>query len=309
MHTHWRAGLGFSLTTALMWSLLPLALKEILTAMDPVTITWYRVSLSALVALVWYGYRSGRELSAMVFSRHCPISLLIVAGLMGNYLLYIWGVDRVTAGAAQLLIQLAPLILLLGGVLMFKESFTRRQWFGLGAGVCGMLLFFHPRMDGSVATDARYVEGVIMLIGAAILWSFYGLAQKQLLKRFHAKDILLLICLSGTLLMLPWAQPAQILNLSLWQTLVLLFCGVNTIVAYGAFGLAMSYWEASRVSAVIAITPLLTLAITWGLNTFTNAEIPAEPLGLLGSLGALLVVTGSTMVAMAGRPSDPMKRG
>ena len=50
--------------------------------------------------------------------------------------------------------------------------------------------------------------------------------------------------------------------------LVLLACCLNTLVAYGAFAEALAHWEASRVSATLSITPLVTfvavaLAAVW----------------------------------------------
>jgi drug/metabolite transporter (DMT)-like permease len=79
---------------------------------------------------------------------------------------------------------------------------------------------------------------------------------------------------------------------------VLLFCGLNTIIAYGSFGLAMSHWESSRVSAILPLAPLLTLLFAYALNRWTAASIPTEPMDWLGMLGALLVVGGSAVAAL-----------
>ena len=297
MTGNWKLGLGFSLITAFMWGLLPLALKVVLGSMDPVTISWYRFSLSALIALVWYGHSSGKAIASMVFSRYWPLSLGAVGGLVGNYLLYIWGLDLVSPGAAQILIQVAPLLLLIGSVVIFKEHFSSAQWLGVAAFCVGMLLFFHQRLTSIVVTSEDYFTGVMLVIGAALAWSGYGLAQKQLLKSFHAKDILLLICVAGTILLFPLSEPAQIRYLNASGLVLLLFCGLNTIIAYGCFGLAMSYWQASRVSAVIPLAPLLTLLFTYLLNNRQLTDIPAEPMDWLSTCGALLVVGGAAIAA------------
>jgi drug/metabolite transporter (DMT)-like permease len=296
--TNWKLGLGFSLVTVVMWGLLPLALKAILEVMDPVTISWYRFSLSAIIALLWYGHQRGAALKSLLFSRSWPLTLAAIAGLLGNYLLYIWGLDHINPGAAQILIQLAPLLLLIGSVVIFKERFSAMQWLGV-AGLCGgMLLFFHQRFTNIVLTTDTYLAGVGLIIAAAVTWSVYGLAQKQLLTMHHTNDILLLICVAGTVLLLPLSEPQQIGALNSTQLMLLLFCGLNTIIAYGSFGLAMSYWQSSRVSAVLPIAPLLTLLFTFGLNHWQLADIPAEPMDWLSSLGALLVVGGAAVAAL-----------
>jgi drug/metabolite transporter (DMT)-like permease len=301
MTSNWKLGLGFSLVTAIMWGLLPLALKMVLEAMDPITISWYRFSVSALIALLWYGHRREQALKDMLFTRRLPLALAAMLGLIGNYLLYIWGLDYINPGAVQILIQLAPLMLLIGSVVIFKESFSFLQWLGVVGFSVGMLLFFHQRLNSMVLTSDDYLTGVLLILAAAVSWSVYGLAKKQLLATHHAQDILFLICLAGTILLWPLAQPGQIHRLDTTELALLVFCGLNTIIAYGAFGLAMSYWQASRVSAVITVAPLLTLLFTVGLNYWQFADIPAEPLDWLSSVGALLVVTGASFAALPTR--------
>ncbi|MEZ5504365.1 MAG: DMT family transporter [Halioglobus sp.] len=299
MTTNWKLGLGFSLVTASMWGLLPLALKAILGAMDPITISWYRFSASALLALLWYGHRRGPALKALLFTRRWPLSAAVMLGLVSNYLLYIWGLDHINPGAAQILIQLAPLLLLIGSVVIFKERFSSRQWLGVASLGVGMLLFFHQRFASVVTTSETYLVGVVLIVAAAVTWSIYGLAQKQLLIKHNAQDILLLICLSGTVLLWPLAEPQQIQQLDSKELLLLAFCGFNTIVAYGCFGLAMSHWQSSRVSAAITIAPLLTLLFTFVLNRWQWMAIAAEPLDWLSCLGALLVVGGAAVAALS----------
>jgi drug/metabolite transporter (DMT)-like permease len=296
--TNWKLGLGFSLVTVVMWGLLPLALKVILGVMDPVTNTWYRFFISAIIALLWYGHRRGAALKNLLAYKSLPLTAVAVAGLLCNYLLYIWGLDHINPGAAQILIQLGPLLLLIGSVVIFKEEFSALQWLGVATLIVGMLLFFHQRLNNLVLTSDAYLAGIGLIIAAAVTWAIYGLAQKQLVIEHDAKDILFLVCLCGTLLLWPLAEPQQIRALNPTELALLIFCGLNTIIAYGSFGLAMSYWQASRVSAILPIAPLLTLLFTFGLNHWQLADIPAEPMDWLSSLGALLVVGGAAVAAL-----------
>lgn len=298
MTTNWKLGLSFTLLTVLMWGLLPLALKIILDVMDPITISWYRFSLSALIALLWYGRQRGTALKNLLVSRSGPLAAVAVMGLLSNYLLYIWGLDHINPGAAQILIQLAPLLLLIGSVVIFKEAFSAVQWLGVATLVGGMLLFFHQRLTSIVLTSDAYLAGIGLIVAAAVTWTFYGLAQKKLLVEHDTRDILFLICLSGTVLLWPFSEVQTIRKLDATELAVLVFCGLNTIIAYGSFGLAMSYWQSSRVSAVLPIAPLLTLLITFALNDLQLADIPAEPMDWLSSLGALLVVGGAAVAAL-----------
>lgn len=298
MTSNWRLGLAYSLLTVFMWGLLPIALKAVLEVMDPLTISWYRFSISAVIAYLWYGHSSGPALKQLLVTRHRALSLIAVAGLLGNYLFYIWGLDHINPGAAQILIQLAPLLFLAGSVVLFKERFSGLQWLGVLGLVAGMLLFFRQRLTDVVLTSDTYLAGVGLIAGAAITWCFYALAQRKLQLEHNARDILLLICITGTVLFLPLAEPQQVLALDTTKLALLAFCGLNTIIAYGSFGLAMSYWESSRVSAILPLAPLLTLLFTYALNRWTAADIPGEPMDWLGMVGALLVVSGSAVAAL-----------
>ena len=281
-----------------MWGLLPVALKAVLEVMDPITISWYRFSISALIAFLWYGRTRGQALKNLVFGHHRVFTFAAIAGLVGNYLFYILGLDHITPGAVQILIQVAPLLLLIGSVVIFKEPFSGTQWLGVATLGIGIGLFFHQRLNNIVPTSDIYLIGIGLTIAAAVSWAIYGLAQKKLLLNHHTKDVLLLICLSGTVLLWPLAQPLQIVSLDMTDLALLAFCGLNTIIAYGSFGLAMSYWQASRVSAILPIAPLLTLLFASGLNHWQLADIPTEPLDRLSILGALFVVGGAAVAAL-----------
>ena len=298
MATNWRLGLGLSLVTAIMWGGLPIALKVVLGEMDSITVTWYRFSLSALIALFWYGRRSAAAIRRLLSRPLWPFTGLAVAGLLSNYIFYLIGLDHTTAEAAQILIQLAPLMLLVGSVLFFKEPFSALQWLGVITFTIGLVLFFHHRLRTLASEDESYLLGMILLLLAAATWAAYGLAQKQLLKHVSANDLLLLIFIAGSLCFLPASSPSQIQHLDSVGLLMLAFAALNTIVAYGCLGKAMALWESSRVSATITLTPLLTLFFVFLSNSFYPGFIPTEPLDWLNWAGAVLVVGGSTVAAL-----------
>ena len=301
MPTNWKVGLSFSLVTAIMWGGLPIALKVILGEMDSITVTWYRFSVSALIALLWYGHRSGDAIKRLLTRPLWPLTLLAVVGLLTNYILYLMGLDQTTAEAAQILIQLAPLLLLVGSVWLFKEPFSAAQWLGVAGFTLGLLLFFHHRLRTLASLDESYLLGIVLLLLAATTWAGYGLAQKKLLKQVSSNELLLLLYVAGSLCFWPAASPSQVLQLDGFGLMMLAFAALNTIIAYGSFGYAMTHWEASRVSAVISVTPLLTLFFVFLSNVLYPGFIQTEPLDWLNWLGAVLVVSGSTLAALGNR--------
>jgi drug/metabolite transporter (DMT)-like permease len=200
---------------------------------------------------------------------------------------------------------------LLAGVVILKESFLPGQWMGFAALLGGLLLFFNRRLPELLDLSAGTGLGVVFLVAAAMLWSAYGVAQKYLTRTFRPQQILLVIYFGAIILLFPLAAPAKIRGLNTLQLSMLVFSCANTLIAYGAFAEALDHWEVSRVGAVLALAPLFTLASTRIVNRLVPGLLEAERLGPLSLVGALLVVLGSAIAALAARgiPVPPENAG
>jgi drug/metabolite transporter (DMT)-like permease len=284
-----------------MWGGLPVALKFILGEVDSITVTWFRFCVSAAIALLWYGRGSLVAVRRLLSRPLWPLTMLAITGLLANYILYLLGLDHTTAEAAQILIQLAPLLLIIGSVWLFKEPFCALQWLGVMAFTAGLLLFFHHRLQALDKLEGDYLAGLLLLLLAAVTWAIYGLSQKEIIKHVSAKDLLLLVYIAGTICFLPASSPGRVAQLDGIGLAMLAFASLNTIIAYHSFGKAMTYWEASRVSAVITIAPLLTLLFVFLSNALYPGFMQTEPLDWINWLGAAMVVGGSTLAALGNR--------
>ncbi len=299
--TNWRLGFTLSLTTAALWGVLPIALKVVLEAMDAHTIVWWRFTVSMAGLGVFLALRGG--LPRLAGAGRAAIVLLLIAtlALTGNYVLYLVALDHTTPSVTQVVIQLAPLMLLIGGILVFREQFARQQWIGFAVLGAGLLLFFNERLPELVHPAQGLGLGVALTVAAGISWALYGLAQKLLLRHFTAQQVLWMIYVGATFVMLPTSAPAQIRGLDGLQLGMLAFCCANTLAAYGAFGEALYHWELSRVSAVLATAPLFTIGGMWAVEHSGLALVAAEHLNALSVAGALMVVAGSMTCALAAR--------
>jgi drug/metabolite transporter (DMT)-like permease len=295
----WQLGLSMALLTALSWATLPVALKITLEQLDPYTLTWFRFLVAAAAMLAWLGVRGGFASFAGLGGRRWGMLLVAGLALIGNYVFYLLGVQHTTPGNAQLLIQLAPLLMALGGIFVFRESYKPAQWAGLAVIAAGLALFFREQLATAVS-GRDYAFGSALVVVAAIVWALYALLQKQLLTRLGSPAIQAFIYTLAAFVLLPLAQPRELLALDARHAWLLAFCSINTLVAYGAFAEALAHWQASRVSAILAVTPLLSLATIAALHAFDPASIAAERVGALGYAGAVLVVVGSAMCSLLG---------
>ncbi|WP_341501173.1 DMT family transporter [Gallaecimonas sp. GXIMD4217] len=298
-----RAGLGASLSflTALLWGLLPIALKEVLAAMDAYTITFYRFLSAGLVLWIWLGLKGQLPSLRLCRGQAAVLMLVAVIGLLLNYGFYLLALNHLDPRTAQVVIQLAPLLLMLGSVWLFKEPFTPVQRLGMTVMLLGLAGFFNERLLAIFSQFDDITWGLLLMVLAAVTWACYALAQKKLLGHYGSVQIMLVIYLAGALAFLPLSEPAQVLVLDGWQLGWLIFCGANTLVAYGAFAEALNHWEASKVSALLAVTPLLTFAFVAIMDALFELGFEVREFNWLAYLGAVLVVLGSAMNTLGHR--------
>lgn len=297
----WRLGLALSLLAVLLWGVLPIALKIMLQVLDVYTLTWFRFAIAFGLLAVYLALR--RKLPSLQQLRSASLGLLAIATifLAVNYLLFVQGLALTSANNAEVLIQLAPVLFGLGAIAIFKERYTVRQWAGMAVLVLGFVLFFHEQLRTLITGASNYLIGSSLIIIAAAAWAVYALAQKQLLQQLSSANVMLIIFGGCALMFSPVAAPQQIFKMSPLHLGTLLFCGLNTLVAYGAFAEALEHWEASRVSAAIALTPLCTLVAVEIVSSAMPNLIAPEPLTILGIVGAILVVAGCMAIALGRR--------
>lgn len=294
----WLYGLFLALLTAVLWGVLPIKLKEVLQVMDPVTVTWFRLLVAGSILL---GYlAASRRLPAFraLGKKGSWLLVVAIAGLTGNYVLYLMGLNLLSPGTTQLVIQVAPILLLISSLFVFRERFSLGQGVGLLVLLIGFVLFFNQRLHELLTSLTAYTTGVLIVLLAAFVWAFYGLAQKQLLTVWNSLQVMMVIYLACAVLITPWAHPLQVFELNALQGWLLFACCLNTLVAYGAFAEALAHWEASRVSAALAITPLVTFASVALAATWWPDHVQPEQINLLAYGGAVLVVLGSALTAL-----------
>tara|TARA_R110000751_G_scaffold55346_5_gene118825 strand:- start:10041 stop:10994 length:954 start_codon:yes stop_codon:yes gene_type:complete len=294
---HWY-GFFLSLTTAFLWGVLPVFLTLCLEKMDAVTITLYRFFVAGIfVFLLLLKSKSLPRLPAL--GRNKSIWLLVAAlFLVLNFVANVQGLEYLNPETATIVMQTAPFMLMLGGVVFFKERLNRFEICGAVMLLLGLILFFNDRLADLFLSLTEFTTGVLIILFAAITWATYALMQKPLLKVLTAKQLTLLIYIIGFCALLPFSTLSLLMDLQMIHVIALLFCCLNTIVAYGAFTEALNIWQAAKVSAVLAMSPIFTflsmlIAVQWLPQHFT-----ASYLDPWAYIGAAVVITGSALTAL-----------
>lgn len=294
-------GFLLSLLTAVMWGVLPLFLKLSLLDLDAVSITSFRFLFASLVVLLLLKVKG--EIPAFRQFQPKIILLLFIAGmgLTANYVANVKGLELIDPESAQVIIQTAPFMLMLGGILIFKETFSTLQKSGALVLLIGFALFFEENLHQLLQGAGQYTAGVVTILFAAFAWAAYALVQKWLFSHFTAKQLTLIMYGTGAIVLMPFTAWTGLFSLSWLTGLALLFCCLNTLIGYGAFTAAMGVWQASKVSAVISLAPIFTILSMAVAVQFFPDYFVASDIGHIAYIGAGLVVIGSILTSLGKR--------
>lgn len=290
--------LGFflALTAAIMWSALPIALQPVLSAMDAQTIVWFRFVVATIGVFLWL--LCSKKLPKPTALRRQDWLLLFigVVGLSANFFLFNLSLKYIPATASQVLSPISSFSMLISGIFIFKERLGLHQKIGLALLIIGLTMFFNNRFADFTAMN-QFALGIFIGISASLIWVLYGLAQKMLSARFTAQQILLMIYLGCAIVMTPFSEISQTQNLSEFAAYCLLFCCLNTVLAYGCYGEALSRWEVSKVSMILPQIPILTLIFSELAHFAAPQHFPHTELNLISYIGSIIVVLGALSAA------------
>ncbi|MDG6894697.1 DMT family transporter [Volucribacter amazonae] len=290
-------GFIFALITAMAWGSLPVALKQVLTVMNSQSIIFYRFWVAAIILLIILALR-GKLPKKQQFNRYYVVLIFIgIMGLAGNFFLFNSSLNYVEPAIAQIFIHLSSFVMLICGVIVFKEALGLHQKIGLVILIIGLGLFFNDRFDLLFGLNV-YAMGILASISAALVWVAYGMAQKLMLRNFTAPQILLIMYLGCAIIFTPFAQPSQVSGLTGISLLCFIYCCLNTLIGYGAYAEALNRWEVSKVSVVITLVPLFTILFSHLLHSILPDYFADPKLNTLSYVGAMVVVLGAMLSAI-----------
>lgn len=286
-------GILFAATTALFWGFLGIILKIALKEVDAMTIIWMRFLVAFTFLSLWFLFKRPSEFE--IYRKMPP--LVVVAGLaLGfNYIGYMKGVEHAGPATAQILIQSAQVMLVIVGIFIFKEKLNRKQTIGFIVASIGFILFYNESI-ANISTDRdTYDLGVAYTLFGAVIWVVYAAIQKKLVAKHSAQQLNMIIYLVPTLMFVWFADFELLASLSFEMWLLLIFLGLNTLVAYGCLAEAFKYLDAAKVSIIITLNPIITITTLTIMAFLEVTIIETTVISVLGFVGAVLVVFGAIL--------------
>lgn len=294
-------GLLFASITAFFWGFLAIALKVAAGIMDPLTIVWFRFLVAFSVLLVIFAFTKPEYLKIL---KNPPLYLIIGSmGLGINYVAFLYGLKLTSPATAQIIIQVGPIMLGIVGLVFFKEKISRRQALGFVIAGLGLVLFYHQTLTQIVENEDMFNMGILWILVAAMGWVTYATLQKILVKKYPAQQLNLFLFGLPILLFLPFIKPGEFLELTTGNWLLLIYLGLNTLIAYGSLSLAFKYLEANKVSVIITMNPIITF-ISMGVLAYIEVSwIVPEIFTPERIIAALLVIVGAIMAVSFAKPT------
>lgn len=258
---------------------------------DAVTLIMYRMlfALPLFLALAWWAGRGKPPLARK------DIGMVLLLGLTGYYLasfLDFAGLQYVTASFERLVLYLNPTIVLLLGVVLFKQRVTVRQMLALAVSYSGVLLVFghEAKLEGVNAT-----LGAALVFGSAVSYAVYLVYSGEVVQRIGslrltglATSVACVLCIAQFLIVKPLDAalvPMPVVWLSVLNAVACTFTPVLMVM------MAIERIGATMAAQTGMIGPISTILM--------SIVILGEPFTAWIAAGTVLVMAGVWLLARA----------
>jgi drug/metabolite transporter (DMT)-like permease len=271
--------------TVVLWASAFVAIRHVGDAVSPGPLTLGRCAVASVVLGLLLLRRGTRPPTGREWIR------LAVCGVLW-FALYNVALNaaeqRVDAGTAAMLVNLAPVLVAVLGGLLLAEGFPRRL-------VLGMVVAFSGVVTIGLSTSSGPADliGVALCLASAVAYAVSVVVQKPLLSRLSALQVTWTACTIGALVCLPFA-PDFVHDVRSSGPSALgwvVYLGLMpTAVGFTTWAYALARSSAGRLASTTYLVPPLAIALGWLLL----GEVPP----LLAVIGGAVCLLG---VAIARR--------
>lgn len=276
-----KIGWALALLSTLCFSVAPpMSRGLVLVGMNPTQVLVIRMAVTTLLLVLTIGVSKPSLMRADAHSRKWSM----IAGAVGSLGMmgYFWGLTRLDASIASMIMAAAPLVVL-GLLAMRGEPITPRHLWRMGLALAGIYLLIGP--GGNVD-----LIGVMLVSVTIFTYSAQYVIMQWRLGGYDARSVTLYSMIGMTVALLifwaiqcmPWRNP----NLNEW----LIILALAVVSTYGA---RLSLFAAiGRIGSgqVAMLTPLETLlTIFWSMLFLDERLTPIQWLGGLFVLGSALL--------------------
>jgi drug/metabolite transporter (DMT)-like permease len=270
------------------WGISFVSTKALLETLDPYTIITMRFGIASIFLFILLVIL---RVNILIRAKHLQfIFILAILGVFVHQLVQASSLIYIDASTAGWLISFSPVFTAILSVMFLSERFTLNKLIGMSIAVLGVLLVT-TQGNGQLSLSPNL--GYILMIFSTFNWAVYSILIKKFSLPYSALTITFWTSLIGFILTLPitynmksW-NALQSLPMSDW--LHLLFLGVFvSAIAYWYWGKALEVLEATQVSVLMYLEPLVTL--------IAAIILLKEHIILTSAIGGLCIIFGVSIV-------------
>ncbi|GAA1146311.1 DMT family transporter [Microbacterium natoriense] len=276
-----------ALVTVVLWASAFIGIRGAGPHFDPGALALLRMAVGA-IALGLIALRRGIRPPSR---RQIPLVVLWGVGWFCVYNLALNAAERtLDAGTAAMVVNLAPLMVVVFSGLFLREGFPRPLVIGAPIAFLGVVLIGMNTSSG----DGFDLTGLLLALLAAVMYAGCTLLQKHLLSAgADATTLTWFGAVAGTVALLPWtgsligALQTAPLDATLWVVYLGIF---PTAIAFTTWAYVLQRSTAGQTSATTYVVPAIAILMSWMIL----GEVPT-PLMFLGGALCLLGVLVTRM--------------
>ena len=142
----------------------------------PVALAWWRWAIALATMLPFALPQILRHRVALWQQRKIILALGLIGTGFHNLLSYV-GLQYTTATNAVMLNSAIPILIILLGVLFFRQSVSSKQLLGVAVSLAGVLTILTKGHPEALAT-LQFNRGDLIVLGSMLLWALYTLLLK-----------------------------------------------------------------------------------------------------------------------------------
>lgn len=283
--------LGAAAVTVLLWASAFIGIRGAGEHFDPGAMALLRMATGSVV-LTLIALRSGIRLPAR---KHWPLIAAWGVGWFCVYNLALNSAERtLDAGTAAMVVNLAPLLVVVFSGFFLREGFPKPLLVGAPLAFLGVILIgLNPRSASGADT-----MGLLLALLAALFYAACTLVQKRLLSAGTDSTTLTWMgALVGTVALLPWAGRliGDLQAAPAGATAWVIYLGVfPTAIAFTTWAYVLQRSTAGQTAATTYIVPALAILMSW----LILGEVPT----LLMLVGGALCLIGVLITRLRTRP-------
>ena len=278
----------FAIVAALLWGVNYVAVKSVLGTMPEHGFLLVRFTATVVLLLLFLrftgeGFHVGRR----------DIPAIVILGVLGvgvYQILWTIGLRLTTASNAALIVSTSPLFTQLYLQLAGKERIGGRRWAGTFLAFGGVVLVVGGSPGADFDAGSRFFTGNLVVLLSALLFAFYTVSAKPLLRTYSPAKLNALAMTAGLPVFIAFFAargPFDITALSGMNLVKMLYIVVlGTVVAFISWYAGIRRLGPVQVILFHYIVPVTSMIL--GFFFLGESMNPAQALGGMLALGGII---------------------